>query len=148
MPTNTLTLSGTYIDAGKIRLASGKTLAWDDFGAPPAPEVPYGTEMKVTIVHDAPDYLHGSEGAIWATYDREQAEIVQGALQSQQIAGELREIFLQEKRLYVLHVRDPARAEAAMDFVWRDPGGLRLQPDWCYPAGAANESFLRWTKGE
>jgi hypothetical protein len=68
-------------------------------------------------------------------------------LQAQQIAGELREILLQENELYVLHVRDPAKAEAAMDFIWRDPSGLRLQPDWRYPAGAANESFLRWTKG-
>ncbi|MEK7729024.1 MAG: hypothetical protein AAB354_11465 [candidate division KSB1 bacterium] len=160
MPANTLTLSGTYIDHGKIRLANGKLLAWDDFGAPAAPpDVPYGTTMKVTIVLEAPDFLHGSEGAIWATYDLEQAEIVQGALQSQQIASELREIFLQDPAfslnelkgragLYVLHVRDPAKAEAAMDFVWRDPGGLRLQPDWCYPAGAPNESFLRWTGGE
>jgi hypothetical protein len=156
MPANTFTLSGTYIDAGKIRLPSGKILEWDDLGAPL--NVPYGTEMEVTIVLEAPDYLHGSEGAIWATYDREQAEIVQGALQSQQIASELREVFLQDPAfplkelkeragLYVLHVRDPAKAEAAMDFVWRDPSGLRLQPDWCYPAGAANESFLRWTKG-
>jgi 3-mercaptopyruvate sulfurtransferase SseA len=30
MPANTLTLSGTYIDHGKIRLASGKMLAWAD----------------------------------------------------------------------------------------------------------------------
>ncbi len=148
MSANTLTLSGTYVDAGKIRLASGKILAWEDLGAATAaPNAPFGTNMKVTIVLDVPDYLHGSEGAVWATYDREQAEIVLGALQAQQIAGELREILLQENELYVLHVRDPAKAEAAMDFIWRDPSGLRLQPDWCYPAGAVNESFLRWTKG-
>jgi hypothetical protein len=145
MSEKTLTLSGTYLDAGKIRLPSGKILELGDLDAPP--NVPYGTEMKVTIVLEAPDFLHGSEGAVWATYDREQAEIVLGALQAQQIAGELREILLQENELYVLHVRDPAKAEAAMDFIWRDPSGLRLQPDWRYPAGAANESFLRWTKG-
>jgi hypothetical protein len=149
MPAKTFTLAGSYIDRGKIRLASGKILAWDDLDPASAgpPNVPYGTEMEVTIVLDAPDFLHGSDGAIWATYDREQAEIVLGALQSQQIAAELREILLQDNRLYVLHVRDPAKAEAAMDFVWRDASGLQLQPDWCYPAGAANESFLRWTEG-
>ena len=148
MPAKTLTVTGTYIDHGKIQLASGKILAWDDLDSQNAPpESPYGAKTEVTIVLEAPDFLHGVDGAIWATYDREQAEIVQGALQSQQIAGELREILLQDNELYVLHVRNPAQAEAAMDFIWRDPGGLRLQPDWCYPAGAANESFLRWTKG-
>lgn len=148
MPEKMLTLSATYIDAGKIRLASGKILAWEDLGAPlTPPELPYGTNMKVTIVLEAPDYLHGSEGAVWATYDREQAEIVLSALQAQRIAGELKEILLQDHELYVLHVHDPAQAEAAMNFIWRDSSGLRLQPDWRYPPGAVNESFLRWLEG-
>jgi hypothetical protein len=149
MPANTFTLSGTYIDAGKIRLASGKVLAWDDLSPPEAgpPEVPYGTKMKLTIVLEAPDYLHGIEGAVWATYDRYQAGVVQSALQAQQISCDLREVFLNDKRLFVVHIRDPGQAEAAMDFVWREPDGLMLQPDWCYPAGAANESFLRWIEG-
>jgi len=37
---------------------------------------------------------------------------------------------------------------AAVDFIWQDPSGLRLQPDWLYPAGAENESFQRWIKGD
>lgn len=105
------------------------------------------TKAEAATVHEMPDYLHGAEGAIWATYDRYQAEIVQGALQSQKIVCELREIFLNNDRLYTLHVRDPAEAEAARDFVWRDAGGLTLQPDWRYPTGAKNESFLKWTEG-
>ena len=35
----------------------------------------------------------------------------------------------------------------AVDFIWREPGGLRLQPDWWYPAGAENESFDKWING-
>lgn len=148
MDKKTITVVGTYIDLGKIRLASGKILAWDDLDPPHGPpEIPYGAKAELTIVLDAPDYLHGVEGAIWATYDRYQAEIVQGALQSQKIACELRESYLNGFRLYVLRVRDPTKSDAAIDFVWRDPGGLGLQPDWRYPAGAVNESFLRWTKG-
>jgi hypothetical protein len=98
-------------------------------------------------VLEAPDYLHGIAGAVWATYDRYQAEIVQSALQAQQISCDLREVSLNDKLLFVVHVHDPGQAEAAMDFVWREPDGLMLQPDWCYPAGAANESFLRWIEG-
>lgn len=144
MPANTFTLSGTYIDRGKIRLADGKILEWEAPGLQP---IPFGATTQVTIVLEAPDYLHGFEGAVWATYDRYQAEVVQGALQSQKILCDLREVFLNGERLHVVHVRDPAQAEEAMDFVWREPGGLMLQPDWCYPAGAANESFLRWAEG-
>jgi len=71
MPANTLTLSGVYIDAGKIRLASGKILAWDDLSPQHTPPcILYGAKTEVTIVLEAPDYLHGAEGAIWATYDR------------------------------------------------------------------------------
>lgn len=148
MDAMTITVVGTYVDVGKIRLASGNILAWDDLDLPYGPpEIPYGAKAELTIVLDAPDYLHGAEAAIWATYDRYQAEIVQGALQSQKIACELRESFLNGIRLYVLHVRDPTKSAAAIDFVWREPGGLRLQPDWRYPAGAVNQSFLRWTKG-
>lgn len=145
MPANTFTLSGTYLDAGKIRLASGEILTCAELVAQ---HVLPGAAMKVTIVLEAPDYLHGIEGAVWATYDRYQAEVVQSALQSQKISCEVREAFLSGKRLFVVHVRDPAQAEAAMDFVWREPDGLMLQPDWSYPAGAMNESFLKWLEEE
>jgi len=30
---------------------------------------------------------------------------------------------------------------------WREPSGLRLQPDWWYPVGAENESFNKWING-
>lgn len=146
MPENTFTLAGTYIDRGKIRLANGEILRCEDLEAPS--EVPYGASARVTIVLDTPDFLHGFEGAVWATYDRYQAEVVQGTLQSQKISCDLREVLLNGEELYAVHVRDPAQAEEAMDFIWREPGGLMLQPDWSYPAGALNESFLKWLEEE
>jgi hypothetical protein len=106
-----------------------------------------GVKTEVTIVHDAPDYLHGEAGFIWATFSREQAEIVQAALQAQEIRCELRETQWNDSRLFVLQIEDSGRIDAAIDFVWRDSSGLRLQPDWHYPAGAPNESFLLWTGG-
>ena len=36
---------------------------------------------------------------------------------------------------------------AAVDFIWREPSGLRLQPDWWYRAGVENESFNKWING-
>ena len=149
MPANTLTVVGTYIDAGKIRLTSGKVLEWNDLDPQEAPpSIPYGTKTQVTIVHEAPDFLHGERGFIWATYNRDQAEIVHAALQAQQIACELREILMNGCRLFVVQVADADKIEEAIDFVWRDAGGLKLVPDWSYPAGAVNESFLRWLRAE
>lgn len=79
---------------------------------------------NLTIALDAPDYLHGAEAAIWATYDRYQAEIVQGALQSQKTACELRESYLNGFRLYVLLVRDPTKAMRQLTSFGATPAGL------------------------
>jgi hypothetical protein len=35
----------------------------------------------------------------------------------------------------------------AVDFIWREASGLRLQPDWHYPMGSANDSFDKWING-
>lgn len=149
MPAKTLTVVGTYIDTGKIRLASGKVLEWNDLDPQEAPpSIPYGTKTQVTIVHEATDYLHGEAGFIWATYNRDQAEIVHAALQAQQITCALREFSMNDRTLFVLQVEDADKIEDAIDFVWRDLSGLMLQPDWSYPAGAVNQSFVRWLKAE
>jgi hypothetical protein len=98
------------------------------------------------ITHDECEYLDGAGGIVWATYDRYQAEIIQSALLAQKIACELQETSLTEARRYLLHVAGHDKVEAALDFIWRDQSGLRLRPDWWYPAGSVNESFRKWVE--
>jgi len=45
-------------------------------------------------------------------------------------------------------ISEAREVAAAVDFIWREPSGLRLKPDWSYLAGAENESFQRWIKGD
>jgi len=84
---------------------------------------------------------------VWATYHLHQAEIIKAALLAQSIACEVREQSLPGARLYLLCIPEAREVAAAVDFIWRDPSGLRLQPDWWYPAGAENESFNKWLNG-
>jgi hypothetical protein len=86
----------------------------------------------------------GAPGIVWATYDLRQAETVQAALQAQRVVCEISQKGAGDKCLYVLRVARQHEAEAAQDFIWRDPAGLRLRPDWSYPEGAENESFKKW----
>nr|NIV94874.1 hypothetical protein [candidate division KSB1 bacterium] len=65
-------------------------------------------------------------------------------LLAQSIACEVHEQPLEAGRLYVLRVSEPRKVGEAMDFIWRDDTGLKLLPDWTYPAGGENESFQKW----
>ena len=47
----------------------------------------------------------------------------------------------------LLCIPEAREVAAAVDFIWREPSGLRLQPDWSYPAGKENESFEKWING-
>jgi hypothetical protein len=143
MATRSDKISGTYIDRGKIRLANGKIVEWHD----PSLRLPYGTKTEVTITCEECDYLNGTDGIVWATYDRHQAITIRDALLVQKISCEVREEQLEGLRLFLLHIPHADEVAAALDFIWRDDAGLRLQPDWWYPAGAENESFKKWING-
>lgn len=136
-------MSGAYIDRGKIRLANGKILEWPNLSF----HFPYGTKTEVTITCEERDYLNGAGGIVWATYEHRQAVVIRDALLVQKISCELQEEHLEGLRLYLLHIPRAHEVETAIDYIWREPSGLRLQPDWWYPAGAENESFQKWING-
>ena len=96
---------------------------------------------------DTTGYPTGKDGTVWATYDLRQAEIIRNALLAQRIACELRDIKPDGNTLYLLHVADKRGLEEAMDFIWKDKGGLRLTPDWNYADGEINKSFELWLSG-
>ncbi len=147
MRRKSITVRGSYVDHGKILLASNKTVAWRDLFAKAPPNVPYGTRVEMTVIYEEFDYLNGKDGIVWATHDRHQAEVICGTLGAQDIDCEVLEKRLQGTRLHLIRITRSEKVAAAMDFIWRDDSGLKLQPDWHYPVGAENESFQRWVNG-
>ncbi|NIR50154.1 hypothetical protein GWO43_16765, partial [candidate division KSB1 bacterium] len=76
MPIRSIPLRGSYQDAGKIELEKGIILEWNSQNTNLLPRVPYGTVVEVSIRFEERDYLNGTDGIVWATYDLRQAEII------------------------------------------------------------------------
>lgn len=128
----------TYKDFGTLDLETGARLNWDQL------ELPFGSKVEIIVRYEEVDYLRGLNGIVWATHDLEQAEIIRGALGTQGIASQIDEKYLEGTSLHMLRISETSRLEAAIDFIWRSEEGLKLKPDWHFPAGSRNESFERW----
>ncbi len=137
-------LTGRYKDLEKIELPSGKIIGWRQISDEPPPQIPFNSEIEITLAFEERDYLAGNEGIVWATYDKRQAKIIRNALLSQKIVCEIRSEYLQNSKLHLLTIPEGKDIETAIDFIWREDSGLQLKPDWEYPAGKENESFNRW----
>ena len=137
-------INGKYVDEGKVKLESGKIINWEQLNLKDPPKIPYGSSIEVIFSFEEKDYLLGKDGIVWATYDKRQAEIIQTTLLTQNIAIELEEENLGDHNLFLLHVLEKKELQNAIDFVWKNPGGLNLKPDWHYPIGEANKSFEKW----
>jgi len=140
--------TGRHKDVGIIHLENGSLLEWIIFNGTEIPRLPFGTQVKISLTFEEQDFLNGVDGIVWGTYDRRQAETIQSALLVQNILSEAREFILDEWMLYLLFIPQKEDVQKAIDFIWRDEAGLRLKPDWWYPAKAPNESFLKWINGE
>ena len=127
-----------------MQLENGMTLNWSRLSNAALLPIPYGTRIEVKVTYEEVDYLHGSTGVVWATYHLHQAEIIKAALLAQSIACEVREQVLPGAQLYLLCISEARDAPAAVDFIWREKSGMRLKPDWDYPAGEENASFNKW----
>ena len=142
--TKTLRSLGVYRSGCEIHLEAGMVIKWEQISSDKPPPIPDGSGVEIDIRYEEVDYLHGSTGVVWATYDLRQAETIKAALLAQSIACEVREHALRGAQLHLLCIAEAHEISAAVDFIWREPSGLRLQPDWWYPAGAENESFKKW----
>jgi len=144
MSLKSIKLSASYVDRGKIQLSNKKILEWKDLRPEAPPVVPYGTEMEMTITFEQNDYLNGKNGIVWATYDQHQAEVICGTLRALEIECEVLKKKLKGTHLHLIRILQSHKIPTAVDFIWRDETGLKLQPDWVYPANTENESFQRW----
>jgi hypothetical protein len=92
-------------------------------------------KVEIIVKYEDADYMNGLNGIVWAT------------LEAQGSASEIDQKHLEGTMLHMLRIADASRFAAAIDFIWRSEEGLKLQPDWHYPADARNESFGRWVNG-
>jgi hypothetical protein len=127
-------INGVYKDIGIIELETGKL------------EIPFGTGVRLSIEYNEIDFKSGSDGIVWATYYKDQAETIQGALQAHKIDSQILEKKLEGSLLFLIKISDKEKTRSAIDFIWRGEDGLKLKPDWVYPTDKPNESFERWTK--
>ena len=148
MPIRSIKIKGSHQDIHEIRLKSGKRIKWILFNEELFPQLPFGTRVDIILTFEEKDFLNGVDGVVWATYDPLQIETIQNALMVQDISSEARKLELDEWLMHLLFVPRKADVEKAIDFIWRDDAGMRLQPDWWDPAGGQNESFKKWINGD
>ncbi len=145
MPTKTIELRGVYKDLEIIQMENGKTLKWSNLIEDNnAPSIPFGTKMEITITYNDTDFLNGSNGIVWATYNSFQADTIKNALLVQNIFSEIKTTNLEDKCIYLIFIENPAEIEKVIDFIWREEAGLRLKLDWYYSLNQENKSFNKW----
>jgi len=130
---------GIYKDLAQIELNSSQHYDKE------LPDVPFGSELRIIIKYNKPEYLSGLNGIVWATHFIDQAETIQGALHAQKIIAEVIKEKTGLKDLFLLKVANSSHIEQACNFIWKGKEGLQLKPDWHYPQGR-NMSFEKWLR--
>ena len=145
MPKKRIELSGVYKDIEIIQMDNGKILEWSSLiDDSDAPLIPFGTKIEISLTYNDADFLKGSNGIVWATYSQLQVETIKNALLVQNIFSEIQISKIEDKRIYLIFIRNLEEMEKAIDFIWREEAGLRLKLDWQYSANNENESFNKW----
>ncbi len=132
---------------GTIVFENGRRLEWNDISEIHSPDLPPSIRVEFMLSFKENDLLLGSGGFVWATYSVSQAEIIQSTLLAQHINAEIISIAASEKKLYAIRVINESDVEISVNFIWQGRDGLRLKPDWVYPAGERNASFEQWLGG-
>jgi hypothetical protein len=139
---------GFYRGIGQIQIGCNQAIRWESIcGNHKPPSIPFGTRIDIELSYNDHDFMSGKDGVVWATYNLQQAEMIRDTLFIQMIPSYIEEIGLDDFQLFQIVVQDRSQVSQAMDFIWRSNDGLRLQPDWVYPDGEANDSFEKWMNG-
>ena len=140
-------ITGNLNPEGEIVLPSGISIPWNWFSLINISGLPGEISLSVEISFDENILLTGLDGIVWATFDPRQAEVIFNALLAQHIGSAIRKMEFDDNSLLLLKISNDSDTGEAMDFIWRKEGGLRLKPDWTYPAGEPNKSFEKWMNG-
>ena len=145
MKRKSIKVSGCYREIGQIQIGRNKIIQWESIlGNQKPPSIPFGTRIVFDINFIDHDFLSGKDGVVWATYSLQQAEMIRDTLFIQLLPSFIEELILEDFLLYKIIMQDNTQTSQAIDFIWRSSEGLRLQPDWIYPLGKANDSFEKW----
>ena len=142
-----LKINGIYHNEGRIVFDSNKQIEWNDLSTEKPLGLPHGSPVELTISFDENDFLSGKDGIVWSTYDLRQAEIIQNSLIAQDVNSEVKKIDLMGKIYFLLKITNEIEVQDSINFIWKGESGLRLKPDWSYPAGETNKSFEQWLNG-
>ncbi len=140
-------VKGLYSDIGKIELENMKSIYLDEFTDEQHLEIPFGSNVELSIEFDENNFLSGKDNIVWATYDLRQGEIIQNTLLAQNINSETIRISIGGIQLILIKITNQSDINDAMDFIWKTKNGLRLKPDWSYSEGEKNKSFELWLSG-
>lgn len=149
-----LKTKGTFYTEGEIVLNPLKTIRWKDLSDKNPPQLPSGSVIDLSISFDENNFLSGTDGIVWATYDSRQAEIIQNTLLAQHINCEVKwigfepELKLELRSMFLIIITNEKDIKFVIDFIWKTDSGLRLKPDWSYPKGETNKSFEQWLNGQ
>ncbi len=134
MATKHLEMNGYYKDEKIVEMDNGHIIDLSQLSnKTEIPSIPYGTKVEVIIKYDAIDFLNGTNGIVWATYNYIQADTIKNSLFVQNIYGRIRESELVTKTLFKIYIPNIIDIKKAIDFIWKDRNGMRLDPDWHYP---------------
>ena len=147
IPVKLIKIKGYYSDLWKIKLENEKTVNLNDLTDEKMLQIPYGSEIEISIAFDENDFLSGNDGIIWASYDQRQVDIIKNALLAQNVNTELKVKTLGKLKIFLLQINNHKDLNDAVDFIWKSNKGLRLKPDWSYPQGESNKSFEQWLSG-
>ena len=140
-------IKGYYSDLWKIKLENEKTVNLNDLTDEKMLQIPYGSEIEISIAFDENDFISGNDGIVWASYDQRQVDIIKNALLAQNVNAELKEKNLGKLKIFLLQIDNLKDLNDAVDFIWKSNKGLRLKPDWSYLQGETNKSFELWLSG-
>jgi hypothetical protein len=134
-------------ETGRIILAGGKPMSWETLSENISLQLPKRTDIIISVSINCDDLIKGKNGIVWATTQLMQAEIIQNALMAQQIGSSLLKLVLEDCKLHLIQISNTSELDEVMNFIWKSESGLRLKPDWTYPAGEPNKSFNQWLDG-
>jgi hypothetical protein len=134
-------------DSGNMARNGKGSPGWDEIMNSITYPLPGGTSLFITVSFDENELLKGYHGIVWATRHLLQAEVICNALAAQQISAETLSMEVDGGSLILIRVANSKHVEEVLNYIWKSDSGLRLKPDWDYPAGEPNKSFNQWLDG-
>ena len=139
-----LKANGRINKQGEIVLQCGQELKSKTITNKSVPKSSANIKIELSVSIDLNDLISGFDGFVWATKNYRQAEIICNAIKVQNVELEIIKAEFENTIFHLIRIVNEKDIKSVIDFIQNDKSGLRLKPDWNYPAGEANHSFDQW----